>query len=306
MVSTFSPNLNLELVGRGDQVGTWDTPENSDWSIVDLAVGAITTIGLNNSPVVLAAAQFRSKQITFNSTLTGNVTITFPTSFTKSYEVQNLCTGSSTFVITLATTAASGQVVCCPPGETIDVFNDGANLKFKNLARVGAYWDYAGSSVPAWVSGCTVPPYLNCDGSTFSSATYPALAVILGTTTLPDTRGRYRAALNQGTGRITSSQGGVDGNTNYTGGASQTYTIQVGNLPPYTPSGNVSVVTPINYSLSGAGGSPNQYAAGSGSINSFNFPGNATFTGVPQGGASSPMPLLPPTVIAGLTLIRAA
>src|SRR6267142_6458938 len=99
MVSTFTPNIQLEEPARGDQVGVWDTPVNSNMTSLDLVAGGITTISLNNSPVVLAAAQFQSKAITFNSTLTGGVLITFPTSFKKSYEIQNLCTGSSAFVV---------------------------------------------------------------------------------------------------------------------------------------------------------------------------------------------------------------
>ena len=37
------------------------------------------------------------------------------------------------------------------------------------------------------------PPtnYLVCDGSTYSSATYPSLFAVLGTTTLPDLRGVF-------------------------------------------------------------------------------------------------------------------
>src|SRR5712671_283737 len=176
MVSTFTPNIQWEEPARGDQVGTWDTPVNGNSTLIDLVAGAINTISLNNSPVVLAAAQFQSKSITFNSTLTGSVAITFPTSFHKSYEIRNICTGSSAFVITLGTTVAGGKVVCCPPGESVDVVNNGTDLYFHNLERVGSYWDYAGSSVPAWVSGCTVAPYLNCDGTAFSSATFPQLA----------------------------------------------------------------------------------------------------------------------------------
>src|SRR5882672_5514277 len=152
MVSTFTPNLQLEEPARGDQVGTWDTPVNNNETLIDLVAGAINTISLNNSPVVLAAAQFQSKGITFNSTLTGSVAITFPTSFKKSYEIQNLCTGSSAFTITLLTTAAGGAGICCPPGEWMECVNDGVNIKFKNLGRIGSYWDYAGSSVPNWVS----------------------------------------------------------------------------------------------------------------------------------------------------------
>lgn len=222
MASTFTPNINLEEPARGDQVGVWDTPENANWTLTDLVVGGVATIGLNNANVVLAAAQFRARQITFNSTLTGSVAITFPTSFTKPYTIQNICTGSSAFVITLTTTAAGGQVICCPPGQAFECFNDGANIKFNNFGPpVGGYWDYAGSSNPAWNTGCTIAPYLNCDASTFSATTYPALAVILGSTTLPDSKGRVRATLNQGTGRLSAGVSGVDGNTLAAAGGNQ-------------------------------------------------------------------------------------
>src|SRR5882724_6785291 len=189
MVSTFTPNIQLEEPARGDDVGVWDTPVNSNMTVVDLVAGGIATITLNNSNVVLSAAQFRSNFLVLVSTLTGSVALTFPTSFVKPYSVQNACTGSSAFVITLGTTASGGQVICCPPGQITDFFNDGTNIKFKNLGGpVGSYWDYAGSSVPAWVSGCSIPPYLNCDATTFSSGQYPALLAILGSTTLPDSR----------------------------------------------------------------------------------------------------------------------
>lgn len=309
MVSTYSPNIQLEEPARGDQVGTWDTPVNNNMTLIDLVVGGRTTIALNNSPVVLASAQFQCKTITFNSTLTGSVAITFPTSFTKSYEIYHTCTGSSAFVITLQTTASGGQVVCCPPGEIVEVLNDGTNIRFKNFERVGTYWDYAGSSVPAWVSGCTVPPYLNCDGTSFSSATYPYLSTILGGTTLPDSKGRYRATINQGSGRITSSIGGVDGNTALAAGSTQTASLVTANLPPYTPAGTI-----VN-TLGGAftkgifigGATPPLTLIGGtasgGQVGDISVSG--AFGGTPQGGTSTPFGILPPTYMGGITMIRA-
>lgn len=304
-MSTFSPNINLEEVARNADVGTWDTPTNSNWSIVDLVTGGIATIPLNNSPVVLSAAQFQAKQITFNSTLTGSVVITFPTSFTKSYEIQNICTGSSAFVITLETTATGGQVICCPPGETIDCFNDGANLKFKNLGRVGGYWDYAGSSVAAWVTGCTIAPYLNCDGTTFSSATFPVLTLILGGNTLPDFRGGIAAYLNQGTGRMTSSGAGVDGNTNLARGGSNGVTLGASQIPPlsgvaFAPNGqNFVTADSIQTTNAGAAASlrvpnPNTVQANSGA-------GSVAIANSSQ--AVVPLPV--PATVGGIRMIRA-
>ncbi|MGY4370883.1 hypothetical protein ACVW1A_006948 [Bradyrhizobium sp. LB1.3] len=83
MVSTFTAKINLEEPARGDYVGTWDTPVNSNMTVVDLVAGGQTSITLKNSPVVLASAQYQCSVITFASTLTGSVSITFPTSFKK-------------------------------------------------------------------------------------------------------------------------------------------------------------------------------------------------------------------------------
>jgi hypothetical protein len=304
VVSTFTPNIQLEEPARGDDVGTWDTPVNSNTSVLDSALGAITTIPLNNSNIVLTGAQFQSENITFNSTLTGSVQITFPTSFKKPYSIGHLCTGSSAFTITLATTAAGGQAICCPPGETIDCFNDGTNIKFKNLGRVGGYWDYAGSSVPAWVSGCTVPPYLNCDGSVIASSIFPLLPLILGSSLLPDTRGRARVALDQGAGRISSAvfSSSLVGGT----GGSQTVTLGTSNLPPYTPAGTIFTNGAITQGF--AAGGVSQAAVKNGQGNVSNNDGTvipSTFTGTAQGGVSAPVTVIQPSYIGGLTLIRA-
>jgi hypothetical protein len=301
MVSAYSPNINLEEPARGDQVGTWDTPVNANMTLIDLVVGGRTTVSLNNSPVVLSAAQFQCKTITFNSTLTGSVAITFPSTFTKSYEIYHTCTGSSAFVITLQTTVAGGQVVCCPPGEIMEVLNDGTNIRFKNFERVGGYWDYAGSSVPAWVSGCTVPPYLNCDGSTFSATTYPQLAVILGSTTLPDSKGRARYALDQSAARLSSAVAGFSPNTVGAGGGSQNYqqhthTISITD-PGHTHVHNAQTGT-ITAGSGVQGGSNNAPATINSAVTGITATASNSGTGTTGN--------IPPAYIGGLTLIRAA
>lgn len=239
----FTTARGLYQVANSSFVGTWDIPENFNWGVVDAALGQITTVQLNNTPVTLTAGQAQCFQIIFSSSaapggnLAGNVAITFPivspssTEMTGPYVIQNLCGNSSLFTITLQTTVAGGQVVACMPGQPFDVINDGANFKFRNLERVGTYVDYAGSSVPNWVTACTVQPYMNCDGTTFSSATYPTLASIIGTT-LPDTRGRDSIILNQGTARTTTLNSALDGDTLFaTGGTGTVTTLLTSNIP---------------------------------------------------------------------------
>lgn len=307
-MSTFSPNVQFEEVARGGDVGTWDTPTNSNWTIADLVVGGIATIPLNNSNIVLSAAQFQCRQLTFNSTLTGNVTITFPTSFTKSYDIQNLCSASSAFTITLSN-GSGGQVICAPPGEIVEIVNDGTNVNYRNLGRVGSYLDLATTAVPNWINGCSPQlPYLSCTGQSFNQFIYPVLTSLLGGTTLPDCRGRYRAGLNQGLGTLTTAGAGIDGNTLLAVGGNNGISA---NLLP----GHTHGVTDPGHSHGFPGGAlygtaVAQAAPQGGNsfiVNAGGFVINSGVTGISiqNNTAVGTMPNAPPGYVGGITLIRA-
>lgn len=218
-MSTFTPALNLELVARGDDVGTWDTPTNSNWSIVDSALGGVATVPLTNSNITLSAPQYQCNFITFTGAISANIAITLP-AVGRFYTIQNLTSNTSAFYITMTTTAG-GEAIGIPPGTPTEIFTDGTNVKFRSMGTVNKYEDWAVSSAPLWLTACTKPPYLNCDGTSFSSATYPVTTVFLGGTTLPDAQGRFRATLNQGQTRINSTGSGLDGGTILAGGGSE-------------------------------------------------------------------------------------
>ncbi len=321
MVSTFTPNIQLEEPARGDDVGVWDTPVNSNMTLTDKVVGGIASISLNNSPVVLSAAQFQSKTITFSSTLTGNVTITFPTSFIKSWEIFNLCTGSSAFTVTLGTTNATGLVICAPPGEGIDIISDGQNLRYKNFGRIGSYWDYAGSSVPNWVSGCSIAPYLDCNGTTFSSASFPALAAILGSTTLPDFRGRSPHYANEGTGRLTSAGAGIDGNTLFAVGGTNGTLLSTSQVPTLTAVNAAQSITTslpgvsripysnnndlLTFSAAGGGFGVSIYSAANNWAFSNSMTANNSISATYTNGSQQTVAVNAPGIVSGLRMIRA-
>lgn len=325
-----TPNKGLEQPARGSLVGVWDTPVNANMDVVDASFGGTATIALTNSPVILSSAQYRNIFITFTGALSGNCAITFPV-VGSIYTIQNLTSNTSAFQVTLQTTAAGSQIIGAPWGVPTDIMTDASgNVKFRNMQQVGDFKDFVGSSVPAWVSNCTIPPYLNCDGTSFSSATYPVLATILGGTTLPDAKGRVRATLNQGSARITSgsSTGGVDGNTNLSAGGSQTTTLSSQNMAPSpvvddhvhamfssgtatgtgqffsngadptaTPSANLDVGFYQNYNMSRVSATPTAVYGRTGVASS----GGITV------GSTSPTNFsnLPPIYVGGLTLIRA-
>lgn len=76
----------------------------------------------------------------------------------------------------------SGGVAVGGPGNPYDT----------SMIPIGGEIMFEGTNIPAG--------FLLCDGSSFSSATYPALALVLGGTTLPDYRGRSPLGAGQGTG----------------------------------------------------------------------------------------------------------
>lgn len=313
MVSTFTPNIQLNEPARGDDVGTWDVPVNANMTLLDLVTGGTATVGLGSGNVTLSAAQFQSNTIIFNSTLIQNTVVTFPTSFTKPYNILHNCTGSSAFTITLQTTATASTFVAIPPGTMCSILNNNNNITFAQLdGPIGTYWDYAGSSVPNWVGACATPPYLNCDGTTFSSATYPQLAVVFGGTTLPDSRGRGRMALNQGTARVNSSNSFVDGNTRGAAGGNEFMTAHTHTISDPGHNHTISNGTfgaPLSvfggggtagFSGAGANASGGLFAAGTG------ITLNSAVTGITaQTAGAGGSQNMQPTYVGGITMIRA-
>lgn len=325
MASIFTSNIYLEEPANGDYVGSWDVPVNANLSAIDLAAGQSVGVNLAAGSVTLATSQVRSATLIFTGNLIGNVTVTVPTISSgalisgRFWNVLNNCGNSSSFVVTMASTIA-GSIVGVPPFESIGIFLEGSGagvsagaLRHRGLGRAGSYWDYAGSSIPAWISACTVPPYLLCDGTAFSTAVYPALAIALNGGTLPDARGRYRASLNSGTGRITSgtSTGGVDGNTILATGGAQTTLLTSQNVPlvPIVltdPTHTHSLITNYIGTYNGANADVTGGNTG-GSFRSGVTSASATGITVTAGNAvPTNTTNLPPTYVGGLTFVRAA
>jgi hypothetical protein len=230
--------------------------------------------------------------------------------------IENRCQVGA-FYVQLAS-SGGGNAIGAPPGQKTYVFNDGTNMDYVDLPPVGTYLDlaYAGgnSGLPAWMTACTVSPYLVCNGSVFNQATYPQLYALLGNSNVtPDLRGRVRASFNQGTGRISAS--GVSGDTFLAAGGADTEALgNTNQLPQFTPSGTVTLNS-LAFSAPTSGFSNDATNPGrvpvtnSGSgvpCAAILASSSLTFTGAQVGSASpSSFNTIPPVQIAGVTLIRA-
>jgi hypothetical protein len=143
MSSTYSTNLRTELIGSGDQAGTWGTTTNTSLgSILEQAIAGVSggpyvsgtypavnfptdadlTLTANNG----AVDQSRSAVLVVTSTgsLTATRNIIAPASASKVYIIKNSTTGGQSIQIKYST----GTGVTVINGSTALVYGDGTNF----------------------------------------------------------------------------------------------------------------------------------------------------------------------------------
>ena len=127
MASTYSPNLRLELIGTGEQQGTWGSTTNTNLGTlleeaiggyVSVAVtdGADTTLTTSNG----SADQSRNMVINLTGALTATRNVLCP-AIEKLYVVKNATTGG--FAVTFKVSGKTG--VSIPNGSTYFLYVDG-------------------------------------------------------------------------------------------------------------------------------------------------------------------------------------
>jgi len=129
MVSTYSPNLRIEEPAQGDYAAGWATVANTNYTLIDSAIAAITSVDITGSSNITltsnngAADQARAAILVVKGTPTGQLKVLVPSTITKMYSVRNKVTNSNWVVFQNA--AALGAGVTCAKGETFPFFTDG-------------------------------------------------------------------------------------------------------------------------------------------------------------------------------------
>jgi hypothetical protein len=123
--------------------------------------------------------------------------------------------------------------------------------------------------------------------------------------TLPDWRGRALAALddmgNTAAGRLTNTYFGTAATTLGAAGGGQSYTLVTANLPPYTPTGTISINAINAFAGTIFAGTGMNFTNPNGvSLGSFSPVGS--FSGNAQGGISTPFTSVQPTMLATVYL----
>ena len=190
MASTYSPSLKIELIGNGDQSGTWGTTTNNNLgTLIEQAIAGVQSIVMVNADYTMtsyngASDEARNAVLVVTGTNSAIRKVVAPL-VNKTYIISNQTTGG--YSITIG--GSSGSAVTIPNGITAQVYCDGTNFYSSQTGSAGNFTVNGNFSVGGTTSltgaltygGTTLSNSVTGTGSMVLSAS-PALT---GTPTAP-------------------------------------------------------------------------------------------------------------------------
>jgi microcystin-dependent protein len=140
MASSYSTSLKLELIGSGDQSGTWGTTTNTNLgTLLEQAITGVQAITMTNANYTLssyngASDEARNAVLVVSGTNSAIRQIICPL-VNKTYIVTNSTTGG--YAITIG--ASSGSLVTIPNGVTAQVYCNGTNFYSSQTGSAGDF-----------------------------------------------------------------------------------------------------------------------------------------------------------------------
>ena len=162
MASTYSTNLKLELIGNGDQSGTWGTTTNTNLgTLLEQAIAGIENITISTANYLLSnlnglSDESRNAVLVVTGSPGAVHNLLVPLSQTKTYIVVNNTTGG--FDIGVQTWSGSGTtgigaIATIPSGASIQIYCTGSNCyaiaPYTSITAVPVEFE-------GWASGTTL------------------------------------------------------------------------------------------------------------------------------------------------------
>jgi hypothetical protein len=143
MPSSFSPSLRIELIGAGEQAGTWGNTTNTNLgTLVEDAISGYVSVTISSANQALtanngAADQARNAILELVSAAQAFAIYAPPES--KQYTVFNNTSYTATIYnsTVLGNTTAAGAGVAIPAGKTMTVWSDGTDFFAQNTHIIG-------------------------------------------------------------------------------------------------------------------------------------------------------------------------
>ena len=135
MASTYSPSLRIELIGAGEQAGTWNATTNTNLgTLIEAAIAGYVAVSVTSANQAFtasdgAADQARNAVIALSTTTGANFAVYAPPQ-EKTYIIYNTSAYTATIYnsTTLGNTTAAGVGIAVPAGGKVLVFSDGTNF----------------------------------------------------------------------------------------------------------------------------------------------------------------------------------
>jgi microcystin-dependent protein len=189
MASSYSPSLKIELIGNGDQSGTWGTTTNNNLgTILEQAITGVQSIVMSNADYTLTSFngvsdEARNAVLVVTGTNSATRQIICPL-VEKLYVIYNNTTGG--FAITIG--GATGSIVTIPSGTTAQAYCDGTNFFSSQTGSAGNF-NINGNLVVAGTTTLTgatgITGALSGSTAVFSGAISSVSPTFTGTPTAP-------------------------------------------------------------------------------------------------------------------------
>jgi hypothetical protein len=182
MASTYSPSLRIELIGAGEQAGTWNTTTNTNLgTIIESSIAGYVSVSVTSANQAFTALdgapdQARNAVIALTTTTTANFAVYAPPQ-EKTYIIWNNTAYTATIYnsTVLGNTTAAGQGIPIPAGKKLIVFSVGTDFYTIDSANL--------TGVLAVVNGGTGVTTSTGTGNTVLSTSPTLVTPILGTPT---------------------------------------------------------------------------------------------------------------------------
>lgn len=189
MASSYSTSLKIELIGNGDQSGTWGTTTNNNLgTIIEQAITGVQTITMVNADYTLTnyngvSDEARNAVLVATGTNSAIRQIICPL-VNKLYVIDNNTTGG--YAITIG--GVTGSVITIPNGTTAQVYCDGTNFFSSQTGSAGNFNVNGNLTVggTSTLTGATaITGALSGSTATFSGSISSVSPAFTGTPTAP-------------------------------------------------------------------------------------------------------------------------
>jgi hypothetical protein len=185
MASTFS-QLKIELIGTGDQAGTWGATTNTNLgTAIEEAITGSANVTFASSNVALALTDTNTTQTARNLRLNlvgtiSNVQYLFVPAIDKQYLITNRLS-NSVIISNGSNTGATGTTFTLPAGRSTIVYNDATNINdvITFVSTLGNVTISGGTANAMTITNATITS-ATINGGTSNGQTYSNVTIVSG------------------------------------------------------------------------------------------------------------------------------